>query len=646
MGGVRRAGYLYDDPAGPGSGSGSNLPPILTWDGSSRVVAQDPAPKSQFLRALEDDAAREYDDAYDDDDDDDDEDEGGRARDDPDERRASDSDEDSDEEYARRRRGKWGRGGGGGGGGGGDAIESLRARMANHLLESTSTSPRGDDPTAASNRAKKSADAEAKAEAAAAAAASALESAASRLESESASWTDLSKACLHPRTARTLDGLWQGTHAFDGFGEGSEWCRSDDRREDLRDVVRRWAEECDALAGFHVAAEDLGGFGGLATAALEEIRDEHGGNVPVCVFSLRPPASANASRSSAEAASARRVSMLNEGLASATFAPETDAYIPVCASAWTGARTLAATGLDPRGRYRASAVAAAAMDVATSPWRVDGSAGCAGAESLRAVAAHLSARAPGPFAALTAYFPLAAVPDPREAAEAVEAAKRRRRDAERSGSSSGPGGSGSSRRDGDAVAAAERDERAAADLARAFLSGGEHLTPAPRHVSNDAGGAWDSNSDAYRPLAESYAIRGAARSASATATPAEARGALDAALSRERARAPRLRFASAAPLPLPLPFPRVFGAPPGLNPSSAPAMTRLASAAAFGGALRATEEGWRRAARGAIGRATLRAWGVADDDAEEIGETLATMRRGYDDDDDADDFSEDELDDA
>ena len=52
MGGVRRAGYLYDDPARPGSGS--DLPPILTWDGSSRVVAQDPAPKSQFLRALED----------------------------------------------------------------------------------------------------------------------------------------------------------------------------------------------------------------------------------------------------------------------------------------------------------------------------------------------------------------------------------------------------------------------------------------------------------------------------------------------------------------------------------------------------------------------------------------------------------------
>ena len=270
----------------------------------------------------------------------------------------------------------------------------------------------------------------------------------------------------------------------------------------------------------------------------------------------------------------------------------------------------------------------------------DGSAGCAGGESLRAVAAHLSARAPGPFAALTAYFPLAAVPDPREAAEAAEAARRRRRDAERSGSSSGFGGSGSSRRDGDA------ESRSSADLARVFLSGGEHLTPAPGRVSNDAGGAWDSNSDAYRPLAESYAIRGAARSAAAIATPAEARGALDAALSRERARAPRLRFASAAPLPLPLPFPRAFGTPPGPNPSSAPAMTRLASAAAFGEALRATEEGWRRAARGAVGRATLRAWGVADDDAEEIGETLATMRRGYDDDDDADDFSEDELDDA
>ena len=230
--------------------------------------------------------------------------------------------------------------------------------MANHLLESTSTS--------------RSASLRSKPKHAAADASSALESAASRLESESASWTDLSKACLHPRSARTLDGLWQGTHAFDGFGEGSEWCRSEDRREDVRDVVRRWAEECDALAGFHVAAEDLGGFGGVATAALEEIRDEYGRNVPVCVFSLRPPRCACAKASESDSASARRVSMLNEGLATATFAPETDAYIPVCASAWTGARTLAATGVNPRERYHASAIAAAAMDVATTPWRVDG----------------------------------------------------------------------------------------------------------------------------------------------------------------------------------------------------------------------------------------------------------------------------------
>ena len=122
MGGVRRAGYLYDDPARPGSGS--DLPPILTWDGSSRVVAQDPAPKSQFLRALEDGEEDE----------DEDEDAGGGTRDDPDARRDSneDSDEDSDDEGERRRRGKkWGRGGVGGG----DAIETLRARMANHRLE-------------------------------------------------------------------------------------------------------------------------------------------------------------------------------------------------------------------------------------------------------------------------------------------------------------------------------------------------------------------------------------------------------------------------------------------------------------------------------------------------------------------------------
>ena len=55
------------------------------------------------------------------------------------------------------------------------------------------------------------------------------------------------KACLHPRSTYLLQGLWQGTDNFAGFGEGSEYVRVEDRREALRDSVRFWAEECDTL---------------------------------------------------------------------------------------------------------------------------------------------------------------------------------------------------------------------------------------------------------------------------------------------------------------------------------------------------------------------------------------------------------------
>jgi len=33
------------------------------------------------------------------------------------------------------------------------------------------------------------------------------------------------KACLHPRSTYLLQGLWQGTDNFAGFGEGTEYVR-------------------------------------------------------------------------------------------------------------------------------------------------------------------------------------------------------------------------------------------------------------------------------------------------------------------------------------------------------------------------------------------------------------------------------------
>ena len=57
-----------------------------------------------------------------------------------------------------------------------------------------------------------------------------------------------------------------------------------DRRENLREDIRKWVEECDYLRGFHVFVEDHSGFGGLCEKVLEEVRDAHGQGVSVLAF--------------------------------------------------------------------------------------------------------------------------------------------------------------------------------------------------------------------------------------------------------------------------------------------------------------------------------------------------------------------------
>ena len=184
------------------------------------------------------------------------------------------------------------------------------------------------------------------------------------LEAESRTWTDFSKATFHSRSAFLLDGVWSGADAFGGFGEGKAWAAESDRREDVRDVARRWAEECDRMQGFQVFAEDLCGFGGRAAATLEELRDEYP-RQPAWLFSLRPPkASSHTARRAADAEAARHF-LLNDALATATLAPLCDAYVPLGADAAAGSRASDALppgffGAEGRNAFRAAALAAAA----------------------------------------------------------------------------------------------------------------------------------------------------------------------------------------------------------------------------------------------------------------------------------------------
>ena len=180
-------------------------------------------------------------------------------------------------------------------------MEALRARMAGHIMRETTL----DDARSSRVRKKKTAEEtraarEEKARKEEEAHVRLVE-ASRALEAESRTWTDFSKATFHSRSAFLLDGVWSGADAFGGFGEGKAWAAESDRREDVRDVARRWAEECDRMQGFQVFAEDLCGFGGLAAATLEELRDEYP-RQPAWLFSLRPPkASSHTARRAADA---------------------------------------------------------------------------------------------------------------------------------------------------------------------------------------------------------------------------------------------------------------------------------------------------------------------------------------------------------
>ena len=52
--------------------------------------------------------------------------------------------------------------------------------------------------------------------------------------------------------------------------------------------------------------------------------------------------------------------------------------------------------------------------------------------------------------------------------------------------------------------------------------------------------------------------------------------------------------------------------------------------------------GGRARARAAAGRAALRAWGVDDDEVEEVSERMLELRRGYADEDDPEDEDDDD----
>ena len=619
--GASKDGYLYGDGM---SMSGSELPLITTWDDSKvKMIHGEVNSKSQFVKQLEEDW-EEY------------------ETDDEDERDATDDDDGDDGDDDRSgRRGKWGRDEGianysSTDPNSTDPMEALRNRMAAHLevtnetnenqnQKTKKTKPKLTDEELAEKR-KLRREKEALA-------AAKLAEAAEQLEHQAKSWSDFSKAAYHPRSCFLLDGVWSGIDSFAGFGEGTQWAISQDRREDIRDVIRKWAEECDRMNGFQIASEDLSGFGGITSTAIKEIKDEYPTQC-VWAFSLRPSDSSHGSGGGRETstqksadADAARYRMLNDALACADLAPMTDAYLPVDGDTVAKSKSVTAlptgfTGTQGNNRYRSSALAASYMDITSSSFRAVGVT-TSGAADMRTVARHLSQRTGGPFVSASLVL------DP---------------DAGSVGGGNGGMGAPASGK------LAEADEAARRTAACAPLSKFAGLTPGAR---GDRGGRVvdasryrrddDSESeDEDEPLAETYISRGARVTVgglgasvgkqSRHASSAEASLALDAAIRLERYRCPRLRCVTEAPLPVPLTFPHVFGGEKAM-PKFVSATARLRSSASYGAVLSNVRLGWQRASKSATGKAALRAWGVDDDELEETSERLWEQQRAYAEDD-------------
>ncbi|KAK3262612.1 hypothetical protein CYMTET_28542 [Cymbomonas tetramitiformis] len=235
--------------------------------------------------------------------------------------------------------------------------------------------------------------------------------AAKGLEDSVEYWTDYLKAQLHIRSIYQLPGKWQDTAVFDGFGDGADVLASEDMREEALDRVRFFLEECDHLQGFHVLAEDQGGFGAVTSALLTHLRDDCP-RLPVVLFSLRPP-EVDAAFQADPAGEKRR--WLSRGLAASSLTSVASVYVPV------GSRSVASAfqpSLHIRAgcRFHTSSVYAAAIEGATTPYRLhptppEGAAESAqGRMSLDEYVQLLRCRGGAPLAALAASMPAAAVP--------------------------------------------------------------------------------------------------------------------------------------------------------------------------------------------------------------------------------------------
>lgn len=227
------------------------------------------------------------------------------------------------------------------------------------------------------------------------------------IESLIDSWTDIVATDLHPRSITLLDAFKhrsqltcapasspsssqaqaavepvepepQVESEFATFADGEAvLARSNDAfAEEFEDGVRYMAEECDLPQGFHVLADAFDGFAGLGTRALDHLHQEFPKKAVLVVAVGQSHSKSNSNSSTSSGPLGERALALRLMNAAHLYTGALEycsALLPLDLSARPWRSSDAATATHP---YLSSALLAAALDVASTPYRLK-SAECA-----------------------------------------------------------------------------------------------------------------------------------------------------------------------------------------------------------------------------------------------------------------------------
>ncbi|KAF4528253.1 hypothetical protein B566_EDAN014143 [Ephemera danica] len=185
-------------------------------------------------------------------------------------------------------------------------------------------------------------------------------------------WSDFLRTRYHPRTIHLIN---EYTHhsepsQFDAFPQGSSLWTGEQFEERFIDQIRRYAEECDALQGFHILLDSVNGFGGLGAAAAQYLSEEYT-RKPIFAF---PSAHGNYLDSEASKEGLR---MTNLALCLQSLSTHCSLIVPLSTSRsyWqqkSTPRDFEFLQYDASLPYHTSSILAATLDTATLRYRLRG----------------------------------------------------------------------------------------------------------------------------------------------------------------------------------------------------------------------------------------------------------------------------------